>query len=88
VDADFDGSSVTVIYKVGPDCGIGRVLIDGQPGRSREIDTYSPTVEWNRRTMVANDLPPGPHTMTVEVTGKKNPKSTSTYIQVVDIESR
>ena len=63
-------------------------LIDGQAGRSLELDTYSPTVEWNRRTMVANDLPAGPHTMTVEVTGKKNPKSTNTYIQIVDLESR
>ena len=88
VTIDFDGSIVAVIYKAGPDCGIGRVLIDGRAGRSLELDTYSPMVEWNRRTMVANDLPAGPHTMTVEVTGKRSPKSTNTYIQIVDVESR
>jgi hypothetical protein len=88
VTIDFDGTSVALIYKAGPDCGIGRVLIDGQVGRSFELDTYSATVEWNRRTTVADDLSAGPHTIAVEVTGKKNPKSNDTYIQIVDLESR
>jgi hypothetical protein len=88
VAIDFEGSSVAVLYKAGPDCGIARVVIDGQAGRSLELDTYSATVEWNRRTMVANDLPAGPHTIAVEVTGKRNPKSTNAYIQIVDVESR
>ena len=85
---DIDGSSVAVIHKAGPDCGIARVVMDGQAGRSVEVDTYSPTVEWNRRTVVASELRAGPHRVAVEVTGKKNPKSTNTYIQIVDLESR
>jgi hypothetical protein len=88
VTIDFDCRSEAVIHKAGPDCGIGRVLIDGQPAGHLELDSYSPTVEWNRRTVVAKDLPAGPHTMTVEVTGKKNPKSANTYIQIVDLESQ
>ena len=80
----FAGTGAAMIHKVGPDCGIARILIDGKLAVSAEIDTYSPTVEWNRRTVIAQGLPHGQHVVTVEVTGRKNEKSTNTYVQIVE----
>lgn len=78
------GTTAALVHKVGPDCGIARVLIDGKPAAVTEIDTYSSEVEWNHRTILAQDLPDGPHIVRVEVTGKKNQRSTDTYVQIVD----
>jgi len=82
----FTGTGAALVHKIGPDCGIARVLIDGKPVPTPEIDTFSPTVEWNRRTVLAKGLPDGPHTVTIEVAGKKNPDSRNVYVQVVDFE--
>lgn len=76
--------SVVLIHKAGPDCGIARVFIDGRPAPA--LDTYSPTVEWNRRTVLALDLPPGRHTITVTVTGTHRDPSSDSYIQIVEHE--
>jgi hypothetical protein len=81
------GPTVTLIHKVGPDCGIARVLIDGQPAPTPELDTFWPTVNWNQRTLLAKDLPVGRHVVTVEVTGKKNAKSSDAYVQIVGFEA-
>ena len=83
---EFQGSSVTLIHKMGPDCGIARVTLDGQPAPVAEIDTYSPTVEWNHRTPLAADLSPGRHVIIVKSTATKNVKSSNHYVQIVDFE--
>jgi hypothetical protein len=83
----FAGTSVALVHKVGPDCGIARVLIDGKPAAVPEIDTYASQVEWNRRTRVAQDLPPGRHLVTVLATGRKNGKSSNCYVQIVGFQS-
>ena len=76
----------TLIHKIGPDCGIALVLIDGEPAPTAQIDTYSGTVEWNQRTVLATNLPPGRHVVTVVTSGKKNEKSSDSYVQIVDFE--
>ena len=83
---EFQGATATLVHKAGPDCGLARILIDGKPAPLAEIDTYSPTVEWNRRTVVAADLPVGRHMVTVVTLGKKNDKSSDSYVQIVDFE--
>jgi len=80
------GSDVTLIHKTGPDCGLVRVLIDGQPATQAGFDTYAPTVEWNHRRVLATNLPPGRHTVTLVVVGRKNEQSSNTYVQIVDVE--
>ncbi len=80
------GGTVTLIHKVGPDCGRARVLIDDKPAAPEELDMYSPDVGWNRRTVVAKDLPAGRHVVTVISTGTRNEKSSNAYVQVVDFE--
>ncbi len=79
------GSTVSVVLKFGPDCGIAKVLIDGQPASPAEIDTYSPEVDWNRSVVVGKELAAGEHTVEVVVTGRKSAQSTFRFIQVVDI---
>ena len=37
----FTGEHVTCIHKLGPDCGVAEVLIDGKPAQVPEFDTYA-----------------------------------------------
>jgi len=80
------GGNVALIHKAGPDCGFARVLIDGQPAAQAEFDTYAATVEWHQRRVLATNLPPGRHTVTLIVLGKKNETSSDAYVQIVEVE--
>lgn len=80
------GSTVTLVHKIGPDCGQARILIDGNPAPKAEIDTYSPAVEWNWHTVIGTNLLAGRHVVTVVTLGKKNDKSSDAYVQVVEFE--
>ncbi len=84
----FQGKTVDLIHKVGPDCGIAQIAIDGQPAARAELDTYSPTVEWNRRTRLASNLAPGTHVVRVTPTGNRNAASSNCYVQVVGFDSQ
>ncbi len=77
------GSTVALVHKIGPDCGMARVLIDGAPVPGAPLDTYGATVEWNHRTVLATNLPSGRHTVTIIALGTKNEKSTNAYVQIV-----
>jgi hypothetical protein len=81
----FTGKAVALIHKAGPDCGIAHILIDGRP--VRELDTWSPKVEWNRRTLLRAAMPEGRHTVAVEVSGRQNVKSKNAYIQIVGLDA-
>lgn len=81
------GTAIAVVLKHGPDCGIATISVDGKPAPIAEIDTYSKAVERNQRTVVAQDLPPDSHTVTVTATGRKAAAASFRYVQVVDIET-
>lgn len=102
VDVGFEGKTVHLVYKAGPDCGLAQLLIDGKPATKQGggeleadssgnavLDTYGAAVDWNRRVTIARGLAPGKHTLTVIVTGKKNAASSNCHVQIVgvDIES-
>ncbi len=80
-----NGSTIAVVLKHGPDCGIAKILIDGKPASVPEIDTYCKDVDWNRRIIVAQNLPVGQHTIRIVVEGRQSAQSTFRYVQVVDI---
>jgi len=87
----FVGTQVRLIHKVGPDCGVARITIDGRPARlpafdAAQFDTYSPAVEWNHRTVLAENLARREHTVRIEVTGQRHERSTNTYVQIVGFE--
>ena len=79
------GSTIAVVLKHGPDCGVATIAIDGTPASVAEIDTYSQDVDWNRRTVVAQNLPGGSHTVVITATGRQAAASKFRYLQVVDI---
>ncbi len=79
------GTTIELVFKHGPDCGIAAVTIDGKPAAIPEIDTYSKTVEWNVKTMVAKNLSSEKHTVVVTVTGRKAPAASQCLVQLVNI---
>ncbi len=82
VEFTFEGKEVTLIHKTGPDCGIAKITVDGQPALVEQLDTFSADVDWNHRTLLAKDLPAGKHTVKIHVTGKKQTGSADAYVQV------
>jgi len=86
VTFEYSGSKVTLIHKVGPDCGIAEILVDAKPAETRELDTYARDVEWNHRTTLGSGLAPGNHVVTIKVAARKNPASSSCLVQVVGFE--
>ncbi|MBZ5603773.1 MAG: class I SAM-dependent methyltransferase, partial [Acidobacteriia bacterium] len=66
-----------------PWSGIAEILLDGKV--VREIDLYQP--QWSTVTWfsIANDLPQGPHTIAIRVTGRKNPAADSCQVLLHEI---
>jgi hypothetical protein len=83
----FTGTSVSWIGLRGPQTGIARVFLDG--AFHAEVDTYSPS---NIQAVVftALGLAAASHTLTIEVTGLRNPAATGHRIVVdaFDVRSR
>ena len=77
----FSGTGVSWIGARAARTGIANVFLDGAFLTS--IDTYRPTGEGYQNTVfTADGLAPGIHTLTIEVTGLKNPAATNNYIVV------
>jgi hypothetical protein len=76
----FTGTSVTWIGFRADWAGIGRVYVDG--AFAGEIDLYSPTEQSQARVFTASGLQPGPHTLIVESTGRRNPSATDNAVVV------
>jgi trimeric autotransporter adhesin len=75
----FRGTSIAWSGYRGPDAGIARVELDGV---ATEIDTYSPTPKFQVVVFTATELADTNHTLTIEVTGRKNDASTAARIVV------
>jgi len=82
----FKGKELYLVHKMGPDCGMAKIIIDGNSSNVSEIDTYSPDVDWNHETLIAKDLSLDEHTVEVLVTGNKNDRSSNTYVQIVGFD--
>ena len=76
----FKGTGVSWIGLRGPTYGIARVLVDGVLAAT--VDTYAPTEEVQAVVYTATGLSDGAHTLTVEVTGSRNPSSIDALIVV------
>jgi hypothetical protein len=73
VEITLQGSEIALIHKIGPDCGIAEITIDGAPAPlAPQIDTYGRYVNWNAVTPLAKELAPGRHTVTIRVTDEKH----------------
>jgi len=77
----FTGTSVSWIGFRAARTGIARVYIDD--AFVADVDTYTPTGEGVQNTVfTAADLVDGPHTLTIEATGRKNPAATNSYVVI------
>jgi hypothetical protein len=76
----FTGTSISWLGFRGPDRGIARVYLDGV--FVAEIDTYSPTEEIRSAIFTSTGLADTSHTLRIEVTGLRNPASTTALIAV------
>ncbi len=76
----FTGTSVTWIGSRGPFLGIALVKVDAGP--ATEVELYSKAFEARTRVITLNDLSDGPHTLTIEVTGRRHPQSSSNVVVV------
>jgi hypothetical protein len=75
----FSGRSITYVYTKAPNRGFAQVLIDRKPRGL--IDLYAGQVAWQERT-VFDGLDPGPHTIEIQVTRNKNPKSSGWFVDL------
>jgi cell wall-associated NlpC family hydrolase len=78
--ATFTGTQGVVLASVGPSWGKARVRVDG--GAAKTIDLYRSTASSRRSIFSTGSLPYGTHTITVEWTGARNAKATTTRINV------
>jgi len=81
---DFTGTAVGAYILAGPDAGIVEARIDG--GKPIPVDLYhhySAGLHYPRTVMFAADLAPGPHTLTLRTTDRKNPRSTGNAARIL-----
>ncbi|MGE5624315.1 MAG: hypothetical protein ACM3ZT_02080 [Bacillota bacterium] len=77
----FTGTGVTWIsYTCACEAGISNVYIDGKFAAS--VDTYSPTPQAQVPVFTASNLTPGVHILTIEVTGKFDPRGQTAYVMI------
>ena len=76
----FVGSGVTWIGTKSPNQGIARVYIDGE--HQGDVDQFSDTGETLVEAYSISGLTYGPHSIRVEITNDKNPKSTGYRIEI------
>jgi len=76
----FSGTSVTWIGFRAPWVGMADVSIDG--GAATRVDFYAPTESVQVPVFTASGLTPGTHTLRIDITGTKNPASSSTWVMI------
>lgn len=76
----FTGTGIALIYATSNDHGIAAVGIDGF--RYPDIDMYSPEFVFRVTDVIATDLPPSEHVLTITVSGDKNPSSSDDFVVV------
>ncbi len=75
----FDGAEIVYVYTKAFNRGIAQIVLDGRSLGT--IDLYSPTVEWKTAVSFRTEGP-GPHTLQIEVTGRKITSATGAFVDV------
>ncbi len=75
----FDGTSIRYVYTTTFNRGTVEVVID-QKVRAR-LNLYSPETRWQQAS-VFQGLNPGPHTIELRVTDKKDPQSAGYFVDL------
>ncbi|MDA5283726.1 glycoside hydrolase family 2 TIM barrel-domain containing protein [Streptomyces sp. Isolate_45] len=80
----FRGNRIRLHGTVNHLNGIGAVSVDGGP--EVDVDYYSPAFVDDRTVWTSPPLVQGDHTLTLRVTGRKNPASADTWVSLVGAE--
>jgi hypothetical protein len=75
----FDGAEVVYVYTKAFNRGIAQISLDGRSQGA--IDLYSPSLEW-KTAAPFRAQGPGPHTLEIQVTGRKTPSATDAFVDV------
>lgn len=79
----FDGTAIGLFVEAGPDAGVVEYSIDGAPFATKDLFTpWSAGLHIPWAHMLATDLAPGPHELTLKVGSKPNPKSKGTAVHI------
>ena len=76
----FTGTSVTWIGRRSTSSGIALVRVDGGP--PTEVNLYAQFFEVRTPVLTLHGLSDGRHTLTIEVTGRKDPRASSSVVVV------
>jgi predicted CXXCH cytochrome family protein len=76
----FSEDRVTLLSCVTTNRGIAKIYVDGV--FEQDVDLYSGNTEYWKAVYTKSGLATGTHTITVEVTGTKNPLSSNSYVDV------
>ena len=76
----FVGSGFSLAMKRGPDQGVARILLDGNP--IGDVDLYAASVEWQAWTLDSRGLADVSHTVEVVVTGQSNAASSGAEVNL------
>ncbi|MBN1610759.1 MAG: right-handed parallel beta-helix repeat-containing protein [Polyangiaceae bacterium] len=84
VTLSFIGTQIRWYATGGSNYGVGAVSVDDEP--ESFVDPYSPTLIYNQLLWSSRVLPYGPHTLTIRVTGTRNPRSSDNFVLVDGVE--
>ncbi|WP_031073370.1 putative Ig domain-containing protein [Streptomyces sp. NRRL WC-3742] len=76
----FSGTALTYYGSQSPDNGIAALSIDGGP--AVDVNLYAPAKRLGLPVYTSPVLPDGTHTVTVTVSGRKDPRATNTYVSL------
>jgi lysophospholipase L1-like esterase len=80
---EFTGTTIGVFWLIAPDSGDIEWSIDGgKPKRLSSWDKYALRFARASYAILADDLPPGAHTLKITVLGEKNPQSQGGWIRI------
>ena len=81
---EFGGRAIGIYTIVGMDAGTLEFSIDGQPFRKADLfDHYCPRFHRPQHKILADDLAPGPHTLTLRSAPERNAKSEGHAIRIL-----
>ena len=80
VHIHFTGTGISLIYFISYDHGIAEIAVDGVP--YPDIDMYGSEQSCQVERVIATDLAPSEHILTITVSGRKNPFSSNAFIVV------
>ncbi|MEO8097308.1 MAG: hypothetical protein ABI811_06360 [Acidobacteriota bacterium] len=79
VKLTFEGRAITYVFTRAVNRGIVEIRIDGE--MVRRINLYAPQTTWKSSARLAG-FSPGPHTLELIVTGRKDKKASGTFVDL------